>query len=92
MVARLTLLGHETQELEVKNHGDSGDKRFRSNVACAMLGMGNLRGGGMVLVGVNDKDLPSMLPGLTVAELNSWTNYDLVADRCECSNYLAQFP
>lgn len=81
IVARLTFVGHETQEFEVKNHGESGDRKFRANVARAMLRMGNRRGGGMVLIGVNDKDLPSMLPGLTDAELDSWTNYDLVAER-----------
>lgn len=80
VVARLRL-GHETQAFEVKGPGVSDDKRFCGKVACACLGMGNLRDGGWVLIGIDDADLAAMGPGLTDVERASWTDYDTVAKR-----------
>ncbi len=41
--------------------------------------MGNLRDGGHVIIGIDDADPASLLPGLTQPDLESWLAYDDVA-------------
>jgi len=47
-------------------------------VVRAAIGMGNLRDGGHVIIGIEDKKPQAMLPGLSADDLASWT-YDDVA-------------
>lgn len=50
-------------------------------VARAALSMGNLRDGGVVIVGIDDHAATQMQPGLTETELSSWLDYDTVSVR-----------
>jgi predicted HTH transcriptional regulator len=78
-LAEFVLLGHELDGIEFKGAGGLGDKAFFAKVARACLGMSNRRNGGLVIVGVDDKN-PSSSAGLNSSELSGWLNYDDVAD------------
>jgi hypothetical protein len=45
----------------------------------ASLSMGNLRDGGRIIIGIDDKDPAALRPGLSNAELESWLAYDDLA-------------
>ncbi len=55
------------------------DSHFFAKVTRAALGMGNLRDGGYVVIGIDDADPAAMQPGLSQAEVDSWTAYDDVS-------------
>ena len=74
-------VGYEGRGFEFKRNGQSGDRRFLAKVVRAALGMGNLRDGGYVVIGIDDARPEEMLPGLTRSELASWLNYDEVSAR-----------
>jgi hypothetical protein len=76
----LLALGHETRSFEVKAPGDLSDKAYVARVARAVMAMGNLRDGGLVCLGIDDKRLIEMLPGLDAQQLAEWSNYDDVSD------------
>src|SRR3954453_1143510 len=76
--AALTL-GYELPSLELKGAGPRTDSHLFAKVARAALGMGNLRDGGQIVIGIDDKAQATMLPGLSPAELTSWLEYDHVA-------------
>ncbi|HEU5271509.1 MAG TPA: hypothetical protein VFU36_16395 [Jatrophihabitans sp.] len=83
LIQRVTeslLLGHEAQGFEVKGPG-SAKGQFLGKVVRAALGLGNLRNGGLVVIGVNDKDLRSLGPGLTDAEAKTWESYDVLSGK-----------
>ncbi|MBA3842882.1 MAG: putative DNA binding domain-containing protein [Actinobacteria bacterium] len=71
---------YERRDVEIKGPGPSSDKHLFAKIARAALGMGNLRDGGYVVIGIDDKRQTAMLPGLTEVDLASWLNYDNVAD------------
>lgn len=71
--------GRETRRLEVKGPGPRGDKQLFAKVTRAALGMGNLRDGGFVIIGLDDKRLAEFAPGLSDEELNSWLDVDSVS-------------
>lgn len=71
--------GYELRGLEVKGPGSRSAPHLFAKVTRAMLGMGNLRDGGHVLVGIDDGDPAAMLPGLDGDDLASWLAYDDVA-------------
>lgn len=71
--------GYELRGLELKGPGSRGDKHLMIKVIRAALGMGNLRDGGHVVVGIDDKNPAALLPGLTPEQLDSWLAYDDVA-------------
>lgn len=71
-------LGHEDRDLEVKGPGDVGDKAYVAKVARAVMAMGNLRYGGVVCLGIDDKRISEMQPGLSAAQVAQWTDYDRV--------------
>jgi hypothetical protein len=73
-------LGHETRSFEVKGPGELSDKAYVARVARAAIAMGNLRDGGLVCLGVDDKQLTGMLPGLTAEQLAVWSDFDNVSD------------
>lgn len=53
--------------------------RFVAKVARAAMAMGNLRDGGLVVVGIANDQVAAMLPGLSDAELAEWSDFDLVS-------------
>jgi hypothetical protein len=71
--------GYELQHLELKGPGPRSDSHLFAKVARAALGMGNLRDGGQVVIGIDDKDPAGMRPGLEPEALDSWLAYDHVA-------------
>ncbi|ROS23723.1 helix-turn-helix domain-containing protein [Cellulomonas sp. PhB150] len=79
-VEDLLALGRESRSFEVKGPGLLTDLAFCARVARAVMAMGNLRDGGLVCLGINDKALSSMLPGLTDEQLAQWSDFDNVSD------------
>lgn len=78
-LADIVALGHELAGIEFKGPGTRTDKAFFAKVARACLGMSNRRDGGIVVVGVDDKN-PAGSAGLNEAQANEWLQYDKVAD------------
>lgn len=76
----LLALGHETRSFEVKGPGDLSDRACVARVARAVMAMGNLRDGGLVCLGVDDKRMTVMLPGLNAQQALEWSNFDDVSD------------
>jgi len=74
----LLALGHERRDFEVKGPGDVDDKAYSSNVARAVMAMGNLRYGGLVCLGIDNKHISEMQPGLATAQVAQWTDFDAV--------------
>lgn len=82
LVTRITgllSLGHEARGFEAKGPG-LAKGAFLAGVVRAALGLGNLRDGGLIVIGVDDKNLRSMGPGLTEDQARSWASYDDLAD------------
>lgn len=71
--------GYELRHLELKGPGYRSDTHLFAKVTRAALGMGNLRDGGQVIIGIADDDPAAMLPGLQRDQLESWLAYDDVA-------------
>jgi hypothetical protein len=71
--------GYELRGFELKGPGLRTDARFFAKVTRAALGLGNLRDGGHVIIGIGDADPAAMLPGLDETSLASWLAYDDVA-------------
>jgi hypothetical protein len=80
-IEQLLALGHESRHFELKGPGDLKDKVFSAKVARAAMAMGNLRDGGMVCLGIDDKSIAEMLPGLSPDQVDEWTNFDIVSDQ-----------
>ncbi|WP_280314731.1 AlbA family DNA-binding domain-containing protein [Nocardia wallacei] len=74
-------VGHELRAVEFKCSGAVSEKRYVAKVARAVLGMGNLRDGGHVLLGVAEQpDGTPELVGLDDGHVDGWSNYDRIAD------------
>lgn len=71
--------GYEVRGFELKGPGVRTEARFFAKVTRAALGLGNLRDGGHVIIGIADADPAAMLPGLDAPSLESWLAYDDVA-------------
>lgn len=80
-VEEILALGHEVRSFEAKGPGSLTDKIFVAKVARAAMAMGNLRDGGQVCLGIDDRQFAQMLPGLNVNQVAEWTNYDDVSDK-----------
>jgi predicted HTH transcriptional regulator len=78
-VEELLRLGYEQRHFELKGAGRRDDTQFMAKVIRAALSLGNLRDGGHIVIGIDDKDPTSMLPGLAPDEAESWQAYDDVA-------------
>lgn len=76
----LLTLGRESRSFEVKGPGALTDSAFCARVARAVMAMGNLRDGGLVCLGIDDKALDSKLPGLSDEQLAQWSDFDNVHD------------
>ncbi len=72
-------LDRESRWLEVKGPGSRSDNHMVAKVAHAALGLGNLRDGGHLVIGINDTAIASLLPGLTDEQLASWVTHDDLA-------------
>jgi predicted HTH transcriptional regulator len=73
--------GHELRGIEAKPAGPATSKHLFAKVTRAAISMGNLRDGGVVLVGLEDNDLAAMLPGLDADDLATWMAFDDVSQR-----------
>jgi hypothetical protein len=71
--------GYELRGFELKGPGSREDANFFVKVTRAALGLGNLRDGGHVILGIDDADPAGMGPGLDADGLASWIAYDDVA-------------
>ncbi len=78
-IENLLKVGHETRGFEIKGPGALTDSHFFAKVVRAVLSMGNLRDGGYVVIGIDDKDPAALKPGLDTNQLESWLDYDTVA-------------
>jgi hypothetical protein len=66
--------------MELKGAGMvRGNKRFVAKVARAAMAMGNLRDGGLVVIGIANDQIAAMGPGLSDPELAEWSSFDLVS-------------
>jgi predicted HTH transcriptional regulator len=74
-------LGYETRGVEVKGPGPPDDKPLFAKVARASLSIGNLRDGGIVVIGIDDGDPAAMMPGLEEKDLDAWLDYDTISSR-----------
>jgi hypothetical protein len=71
--------GRERRALEFKGPGSVNDKEFMAKVARAVIAMSNLRGGGVVLIGFDER-IPGTAIGMDADQLASWESQDDVAD------------
>jgi predicted HTH transcriptional regulator len=77
--AEYLALGYEGQGFEFKGAASRADAAFLAQVTRAALGMANHRGGGLILIGVDEAAAHQLIPtGLTDEQRDSW-NYDDVA-------------
>lgn len=74
-------LGQETRSFEAKSPGDLDNKHYVARVVRADMAMGNLRDGGQICLGIDDKRIAQMEPGLTDTQVEEWTNFDNVCDK-----------
>ncbi|MFZ0996348.1 MAG: hypothetical protein WAO09_10305 [Candidatus Dormiibacterota bacterium] len=66
------LVGHERRDFEIKGPGSSTDRDFLANVVREVLGLGNIRDCGHVVIGIDGRRQTEMLPGLAADELATW--------------------
>jgi len=77
--AEILALGHEASGVEFKGPGKRSERRLFAQVVRAVLGMANRRGGGKVVIGVEDIGGVLNPAGLSQSDLATW-RYDDVAD------------
>ncbi len=77
-VEKLLTLQHESPDVEFKGPGPRSDDYLRAKVARAVMGMVNKRGGGIVIIGVNERNRKP--EGLSSNDVESWRNNDHVID------------
>lgn len=71
---------HELRRMELKGPGTlRNNGRFVAKVARAAMAMGNLRDGGLVVLGIANDQIAAMQPGLNDVELAEWSDFDLVS-------------
>lgn len=78
--AVLLALAHERSGVECKGPGLRTDTHLFARVTRAALSMANRRDGGLVILGVDDSNGVLTPVGLGEEELESWQQYDHVAD------------
>lgn len=74
-------LGYESRSFEVKGPGNLTDNAYCAKITRAVMAMGNLRDGGLVCLGVDENHMADIAPGLSDEQLQTWSNYDDVADK-----------
>jgi len=75
----LLALDHETRSFEIKGPGSTSDKAYVAKVARAVMAMGNLRDGGIVCLGIDDKRIRDLVPGLIPSQVVEWSDFDNVS-------------
>ena len=75
--------GYETRRVECKAAGPRTDKQLLARVARAVMGMANLRDGGLVIIGVNDDHGSLSEGGLNVNDLKTWKYDDVKSSLAE---------
>lgn len=78
-LADVLALGHEVRGVEFKGVGSPRDRGFLAKVTRAALGLCNRRGGGYVVIGIDDTNPAAGGPGLDSDQVAEWTNYDHLA-------------
>lgn len=76
--AEFLALDHELPGVEFKGPGPRSDDYLRAKVARAIMGMTNRRDGGIIIIGVEERNGRINPMGLPQNELDSWRNYDHV--------------
>ena len=76
--AEILALRHETTGIEFKGPGTRSANQLFARVVLAVLGMANRRGGGLVIIGVEDNGGMLNAVGLSDNDLDTW-RYDDVA-------------
>lgn len=78
--ATLLALGYERGGTEFKGVGALTDSHLVAKVVRAMLGMANRRDGGLVILGVGDRNGQLVADGLSDTDLATW-RYDDISDQ-----------
>jgi predicted HTH transcriptional regulator len=73
--------GHELQSFEVKGAGPATNSHLLAKVAKGGMGMGNIRDGGHIVIGIDDNRMREMTPGLNPDDLATWVDFDTVSAR-----------
>jgi len=71
--------GHELQSLEVKGAGPATDSNLFAKVAKGAMGLGNIQDGGHIVIGIDDRSMAEMTPGLGPDDLATWLDFDSVS-------------
>jgi hypothetical protein len=69
---------YETRAFEVKGPSLRSHKALLAKVVRAALAMGNLPDGGRVCIGIDNKKMAAMQPGLDATQFAEWSNFDAV--------------
>jgi predicted HTH transcriptional regulator len=72
--------GYELRSVEVKGPCSPSDPHDFGRVARAVLAMSNIIDGGRVIIGIDERAMAAMLPGLTPDQTRAWANHDRVRD------------
>lgn len=83
----LLTLEHEIPGVEFKGPGPRGDDYLRAKVARAVMGMTNRRDGGVVIIGMEERDGALNPVGLSQNDANSWRSNDHVSTAL--ANYMS---
>ncbi len=73
-------IGQEQRGVEFKSPGMRTDKGFQVKVVRAVLGMSNNPGGGVVVIGVDERNKNLRATGLSKIELGTWTYDDFASN------------
>jgi predicted HTH transcriptional regulator len=78
-LAQLIAQGHETGGVEFKSSGDLGDARYQAKIVRAILGLANRRDGGVLVIGVCEREGKRLeIEGVGAEHLEGW-NFDRLA-------------
>jgi predicted HTH transcriptional regulator len=89
--AELLVLRYEPRGLEFKGARPRTDRLFFARVVRACLGMANLRDGGRVIIGVDERDGVLDPVGLSDADLASWRYDDVAAGLATYADPMVSF-
>lgn len=78
--AQLIVTVHEQRGVEFKGPGPLSNSRLAAQVVRAALGMANIRGGGSIIIGVEESGNYLNPVGVSSPDLATWT-YDRIADQ-----------
>lgn len=76
-LAEILALTSELPGVEFKGPGPMSDKYLMAKISRAVLGMANRRDGGMVVIGVSDRNGILRPEGISPADITSWRSDDV---------------